>query len=64
MPRFEENEETLRMLLAVAAANERADEGWGQLCRLEEGAVGELEGERQDEVSSLAFSDDLEVGSG
>ncbi|KAH0309502.1 hypothetical protein KCU71_g8358, partial [Aureobasidium melanogenum] len=31
VPKFEENEETLRMLLAVAAANEKADEGWGVL---------------------------------
>lgn len=53
MPRFEENEETLRVLLAVAAANEKADEGWGVLCGVEGMGVRELEEVDRDEVSLL-----------
>ncbi|CAD0107100.1 unnamed protein product [Aureobasidium uvarum] len=43
VPRFEENEETLKALLALAAWNERGDEAWGQLCGIEEMGVRELE---------------------
>lgn len=52
VPKFEENEETLRMLLALAAANEKADEGWEQVCGVEEMGLRELEG-LEDEVSFI-----------
>ncbi|KAI1207398.1 uncharacterized protein F4807DRAFT_434442 [Annulohypoxylon truncatum] len=47
-PAFERNPETLRALLALAAANEAADEDREQLSRLEEAALAEVEaGERE-----------------
>lgn len=52
VPKFEENEETLRVLLALAAANEKADEGWAQVCGVEEMGLRELE-KLEDEVSLL-----------
>ncbi|KAI5194091.1 hypothetical protein E4T39_08794 [Aureobasidium subglaciale] len=42
IPKFEENEETLKALLALANANEKADEGWGVFCKVEGMAVEEL----------------------
>lgn len=60
VPKFEENEETLRVLLALAASNEKADEGWGQVCRVEEMGVRELE-ELEEEVRYESYSICLEV---
>lgn len=51
VPRFEENEETLNALLALAAANEKADEGWDGVCGVEEMALRELIEEEKQEVS-------------
>ncbi|KAI1452957.1 hypothetical protein F4805DRAFT_445326 [Annulohypoxylon moriforme] len=42
-PTFERNPETLKVLLALAAANEAADEDREQLARLEEAALAEVE---------------------
>ncbi|KAI0880988.1 uncharacterized protein GGS22DRAFT_173951 [Annulohypoxylon maeteangense] len=50
-PSFERNPETLKVLLALAAANEAADEDREQLARLEEAALAEVEAsERELEV--------------
>lgn len=51
VPKFEENEETLIALLALAAANEKADEGWSGVCGVEEMALRELEEEESRKVS-------------
>jgi len=53
VPKFEENEETLKALLALAAFNEKGDEGWGSLCGVERTCVRELE---EMEVSFVYFS--------
>ncbi|THX93045.1 hypothetical protein D6D03_10226 [Aureobasidium pullulans] len=47
VPKFEENEETLIALLALAAANEKADEGWSGVCGVEQMALRELEEEEK-----------------
>lgn len=51
VPKFEENEETLIALLALAAANEKADEGWSGVCGVEQMALRELEEEEKRKVS-------------
>ncbi|KAI4734349.1 hypothetical protein E4T50_15114 [Aureobasidium sp. EXF-12298] len=43
VPKFEENEETLKALLALAAYNEKGDEGWSGLCAVEENCVRGME---------------------
>jgi HAUS augmin-like complex subunit 1 len=43
VPKFEENEETLKCLLALAAWNEKGDEGWSGLCGVEREVVREME---------------------
>ncbi|KAI2464514.1 hypothetical protein F4781DRAFT_69817 [Annulohypoxylon bovei var. microspora] len=47
-PTFERNPETLKALLALAAANEAADEDRQQLARLEEAALAEVEASERD----------------
>lgn len=54
VPKFEENEETLKALLALVAFNEKGDEGWGILCGVERSCVKDLE---EREVSCPAFLD-------
>ncbi|KAI5207255.1 hypothetical protein AUEXF2481DRAFT_512234 [Aureobasidium subglaciale EXF-2481] len=51
VPKFEENEETLKALLALANANEKADEGWSVFCAVERLGVEELE--REEETQTL-----------
>jgi hypothetical protein len=52
VPKFEENEETLKCLLALAAYNEKGDEGWSGLCGVEREVVREME---EGEVSFVMF---------
>ncbi|KAI1090488.1 hypothetical protein F5B19DRAFT_319734 [Rostrohypoxylon terebratum] len=47
-PAFERNPETLKILLALAAANEAADEDREQLARLEEEALAEVQANEQE----------------
>jgi HAUS augmin-like complex subunit 1 len=50
VPKFEENEETLRCLLQLAAWNEKGDEGWRGICAVEGEVVRGME---EEEVSFL-----------
>ncbi|KAI4717898.1 hypothetical protein E4T48_05932 [Aureobasidium sp. EXF-10727] len=59
VPKFEENEDTLKALLAFAAANEKADEGWVQLCGVEELVLGELEGEEEPKDTTTILNNTL-----
>jgi HAUS augmin-like complex subunit 1 len=52
VPKFEGNEETLKCLLALAAYNEKGDEGWSGLCGVEREVVREME---EGEVSFVMF---------
>jgi HAUS augmin-like complex subunit 1 len=62
VPKFEENEETLRCLLQLAAWNEKGNEGWRGMCGIEEMCLRGME-EEEGEVVSLAISFD-EFGMG
>jgi HAUS augmin-like complex subunit 1 len=53
VPKFEENEETLRALLQLAAWNEKGDEGWMGMCAVEREVVRGMEEEDEEEVSLL-----------
>jgi HAUS augmin-like complex subunit 1 len=45
VPKFEQNEDTLQALLGLAAANEKADDEWDLVCRVERDALRDLEHE-------------------
>ncbi|KAK3384752.1 hypothetical protein B0H63DRAFT_394535 [Podospora didyma] len=60
-PAFERNSETLRALLALASANEAADEERALLCRLEASALAELEQQR---TQSQLQSRDASISNG
>ncbi|KAI4726023.1 hypothetical protein E4T49_06238 [Aureobasidium sp. EXF-10728] len=59
VPKFEENEDTLKALLAFAAANEKADEGWVQLCGVEALVLRKLEREEETKETPTILNNTL-----
>jgi hypothetical protein len=57
VPKFEENEETLKALLQLAAWNEKGDEGWTGMCAVEREVVRGMEEEEEEKVSFLLSFD-------
>jgi HAUS augmin-like complex subunit 1 len=53
VPKFEENEETLKALLQLAAWNEKGDEGWMGMCAVEGEVVRGMEEEEEEKVSFM-----------